>query len=61
MLTLSLSLYIYIYIKIKDKDMCLPAGMYWKIFGVVGVLLILLKVQLCQQLTGFHHGIVSIL
>lgn len=43
------------------KDMCLPAGVYWKIFGVVGVLLILLKVQLCQQLTGFHHGVISIL
>lgn len=39
----------------------LPAGMRRKILGVIGVLLIFLKVQFCQQLAGFNHGVFSIL
>lgn len=39
----------------------LPAGVHRKILGVVSVFLILLKVQLCQQLTGLHHRVVSVL
>lgn len=35
--------------------------MHRKILGVVSVFLILLKVQLCQQLTGLHHRVVSVL
>lgn len=35
--------------------------MYREVLGIVGVLLILLKVQFCQQLTGFYHRVVSIL
>lgn len=39
----------------------LPAGVHRKILGVVSVFLILLKVQLCQQLAGLHHRVVSVL
>lgn len=38
-----------------------PARMRGKVLGVIGVLLIFLKVQFCQQLAGFKHGVVSIL
>lgn len=38
-----------------------PAGMNRKVLDVVGVLLILLKVQLCQELTSFNNSVVSIL
>lgn len=32
-----------------------------KVLDVIGVLLIFLKVQFCQQLASFNHGVVSIL
>lgn len=39
----------------------LPAGVHREILGVIGVLFILLEIQLCQKLTGFHHSIITVL
>lgn len=37
-----------------------PAGVHRKIFSVVSIFLVLLKVQLGQKLAGLHHCIVSV-
>lgn len=38
--------------------LAVPACVYWKIFGVIGVFFILLKVELAQQLAGFGHRVI---